>query len=304
MDLRRIDLNLLVAFDALLDERSVSRAAERLYVGQSAMSATLARLRILFNDPILIRQGRALVATPVAESLIEPIRDILATVSSTLARCGTFDPGTDSRTFSIIASDYVTFVFLRPLLASLLVEAPNVKLHIRPVDAESMEELRQNKTDLLITAREAFPRHLEFPHAELFTDRYLCAVDADHPVIRDSITLEQFQTLPYLATSAGHSPSVADMQLDRLGISRNPEITTSFTLGFFLLPGTQLVSLVHERLGRGFERQLKIRLLEPPFKLAPITEVMIWSQRNSDDPGHSWLRQRLTELAQERFSGC
>ena len=92
------------------------------------------------------------------------------------------------------------------------------------------------------------------------------------------------------------------MELDRLGISRNVEITTSFTLGFFLLPGTRLVSLVHERLGREFEKQLRIRLIEPPFHLSAITEVMIWTQRNTDDPGHRWLRQRLATLARERFS--
>jgi DNA-binding transcriptional LysR family regulator len=302
MDLRRVDLNLLVALDALLDECSVTRAAERLYVGQSAMSATLSRLRALFNDPILVRQGRRLVATPVAESLVGPIRQILASVSATLARCGTFDPLTDSRTFSIVASDYLTFVFLKPLLPHLSREAPHVRLHIRPVDEEGIQELYQNKTDLLITVREAFPKHLDFPHEELFSDRYVCAVDADHPEVREEITLEQFQSLPYLATSAGHSPSVADMQLDRLGIYRHTEITTSFTLGFFLLPGTELVSLVHERLGQAFERQLRIRLLEPPFKLAPITEIMIWSQRNTDDPGHCWLRRRLKALAGELFT--
>lgn len=302
MDLRRVDLNLLVAFDALLEERSVTRAAERLFVGQSAMSATLSRLRVLFNDPILIRQGRQLEPTPIAESLVEPVREILDRVSSTLARRGTFDPAVDSRAFSIIASDYLTYVFLRPLLASLADEAPNVKLHIRPVSDDFVEELRQNKVDLLITAREAFPRHVEFPNEELFTDRYVCAVDADHPQIGEEITLDEFQALPYLATSAGRLPSVAEMELDRLKIRRNVEITTSFTLGFFLLPGTRLVSLVHRRLGREFEKQLNIRLIEPPFELSQITEVMIWTQRNSDDPGHRWLRERLIRLARESFS--
>ena len=266
------------------------------------MSATLARLRTLFDDPILIRQGRQLVPTPVAESLVEPVREILDLVSSTLARRGTFDPATDSRTFSIIASDYLTFVFLRPLLLSLSEEAPNIKLHIRPVSDDFTEELRQNKVDLLITAKEAFPRHAEFPHEDLFTDRYVCAVDAEHPLVRDDITMEQFSTLPYLATSAGRLPSVAEMELDRLGISRNVEMTTSFTLGFFLLPGTRLVSLVHERLGRKFQEQLKTRLIDPPFQLSMITEAMIWTQRNTDDPGHRWLRQRLAALASESFS--
>lgn len=265
------------------------------------MSATLARLRTLLDDPILIRQGRHLVPTPVAEALVEPVREALGRVGSILAKRSTFDPAADHRTFSIIASDYLTFVFLRPLLKSLSDEAPNVKLHIRPVVDDFVEELTHNKVDLLITAREAFPRHIDFPHQTLFSDRYVCAVDADHPEVGRTISLEQFQALPYLATSAGRLPSIAELELDRLGVRRNTEITTSFTLGFFLLSGTRLVGLVHERLALEFQKQLKIRLLEPPVTIGSITEIMIWTPRNDDDPGHRWLRQRLHRLAVTQF---
>ena len=304
MDLRRIDLNLLVAFDVLLEERSVTRAAERLFVGQSAMSATLARLRNLFNDPILIRQGRHLVPTPVAESLVGPIREALALVSATLTRRGGFDPATDHRTFSIFASDYLTFVFLRPLLGALSREAPNVKLQIRPISGDFIDHLRQNQVDLLITAREAFPRHIDFPNQELFSDRYVCAADAHHPEIGERLTLDQFESLPYLATQPGLFPSVAELELDRLGIVRNTEATTGFMLGFFLLPGTRLVSLVPERLGRGFTEHFNVRLLEPHFPPITITEIMIWPQRNTEDPSHRWLRERLLALATELFGGA
>jgi len=301
VDLRRLDLNLLVAFDALMKERSVTRAAARLYIGQSAMSATLARLRILFDDPILIRQGRQAVSTPVADSLVEPVRRTLELIGGILAKRSSFDPTTDHRTFTINASDYVTFVFLRPLLRSLSEEAPNVKLHIRPVIEDFYQELAHNRVDLLITAREAFNQHVDLPNQELFVDRYVCAVDADHPVVGKSISLEQFQSLPYLATSAGRLPSIAETELDRLGIQRNTEITTSFTLGFFLLIGTRLISLVHERLGMELQKQLKIRLLEPPVPIRRITEIMVWTERNTEDPGHRWLRERLMRLALEKF---
>ena len=301
MDLRRVDLNLLVAFDALMDERSVTRAAERLYVGQSAMSATLARIRELFDDPVLIRQGRQLVPTPVAEALAGPVKDILDRTGSMLGARGSFDPASDKRSFNIIASDYLTYVFLRPLLEPLAREAPGVKLFIRPINDTSVEEFRHNKIDLLITAREAFAEHAEFPHEVLFSDRFVCAVCAGHPEVGEAISLQQFQSLPYLATSAGKLPGIAEMELDRLGIARNTEITTGFTLGFLLLPGTRLVCMVLERYAQEFREKLGIRTLEPPVDVGGVTEVMVWTQRNSDDPGHRWLRERLQRLARERM---
>lgn len=279
----------------------MTRAAERLFIGQSAMSATLARLRTLFSDPILIRQGRQLVATPVAEGLIEPVRETLTMVESTLATRTTFDPTHDHRTFSIVASDYVTLVFLRPLLMSLAEEAPNVKLLIRPVVEDFPEQLRQNRLDLLILPREALPSYRDFPHSALFSDRYLCAVDKDHPEIGDTISLETFGRLPYLASSAGTIPSLGDLQLDRLGVARRTEITTSFALGLYLLRGTRLVTLVHERVGETVKESLNLRLLDPPVPLDPVTQIMLWTARNSDDPGHRWLRQRLHRLAVELF---
>ena len=301
MDLRRVDLNLLVAFDALMDERSVTRAAERLYVGQSAMSATLARIRELFDDPVLIRQGRQLVPTPVAEALAGPVKDILDRTGAMLGARGSFDPASDKRSFNIIASDYLTYVFLRPLLEPLAREAPGVKLFIRPINDTSVEEFRHNKVDLLITAREAFAEHAEFPHDVLFSDRFVCAVCAGHPEVGEAISLEQFQSLPYLATSAGKLPGIAEMELDRLGIARNTEITTGFTLGFLLLPGTRLVCMVLERYAQEFREKLGIRTLEPPVDVGGVTEVLVWTQRNSDDPGHRWLRERLQKLAREKF---
>jgi len=292
---------LLVAFDALMQERSVTRAAARLFIGQSAMSATLARLRILFDDPILIRHGRQVDSTPVADALVEPVRRALEMVGGILTKHSSFDPATDHRTFIINASDYLTFVFLRPLLRSLSEEAPNVKLRILPVSGDLHQELVQNKVDLLITAREVFAQQLDLPNEELFTDRYVCAVDADHPEVGKSISLEQLQSLPYVATSTGRSRNFAEIELDRLGIRRNIEITTTFTLGFFLLIGTRLISLVHERLGKEFQKQLNIRLLEPPVPIRRITEIMVWTERNTDDPGHRWLRERLKRLALEQF---
>ncbi len=131
------------------------------------------------------------------------------------------------------------------------------------------------------------------------------AVDENHPEVGDEITLEQFSTLPYLATSSGHRRSLAEMQLDFLGVPRNTEITAGFGLAPFLLRGTRLITLVHERLALHIGEAAGIRLLEPPIpRLQPITEIMAWTSRTDQDAGHRWLRDRLLDLAgQQRPSG-
>jgi DNA-binding transcriptional LysR family regulator len=298
VDLRRVDLNLLVAFDMLMTERSVTKAADRLAVGQSAMSSTLGRLRKLFDDPLLTRDGRGLVATPLAESLAGPVRELLTQVEGVLSLGSAFDPATAERTFSIIANDYLTMTFLQPLIARLSTEAPGIRLHIFPTGDDFTEQLRRHRADLLLIPQEAFEEHEQFHYRVLFLDRYVVAVDQDHPEVGDAVSLEQFSSLPYLATSSGHRRSLAEMQLDFLGVPRNTEITAGFGMAPFLLRGTRLITLVHERLALHIGEAAGIRLLEPPIpRLQPITEIMAWTSRTDGDPGHRWLRQSLLDLA-------
>ncbi|MGW5147209.1 LysR substrate-binding domain-containing protein [Rhodococcus koreensis] len=300
MDLRRVDLNLLVAFDMLMTERSVTRAAQRLSIGQSAMSSTLGRLRKLFGDPIMTRDGRTLVATPLAESLAEPVRELLTDIENVLALRHEFDPATAEHTFSIIANDYLTMTFLQPLIARLSIEAPGIRLRIYPTGDDFADQLRRHRVDLLLMPQEAFEEHTEFHHRTLFHDRFVVAVDKDHPEVGDEITLEQFTSLPYLAASSGHLRSLSEMQLDFLGVPRNTEITAGFGMAPFLLRGTRLITLVHERLARSIRAAAEIRLLEPPIpRLQPITEIMAWTNRTDAVPGHRWFRQTLIDLADE-----
>lgn len=185
------------------------RAAQRHSVGQSAMPSTLARLRRAFDDPLLTRDVRGLVATPLAESLAQPVRELLTGIDDVLALRDEFDPAAAQRTFSVIADDYLTMTFLQPLIT-------------RP-----------------------------------------------------------------------------EMQLDFLGVPRNAEITAGFGMAPFLLSGTRLIALVHERLGDKIREASDIRLLEPPIlRLQPITEIMAWASRTDRDPGQRWFRQCLIDLAE------
>lgn len=303
--LRRIDLNLLVALEALVSERSVTRAANRLGVGQSAMSSTLARLRKLLRDPVLVRSGRGLVATPMAESLLEPVRAILVDIERVLVGRSEFDPRTDARAFTLLMTNYhLTYSFLRPLLVRLEAEAPLVRLHIEPPADDVVDRVRRHEVDVLITPGESFPDLHRMPHQTLFTDRYVVAVDRDHPEIGDEITYEQFCTLPYLATWSGRNRSHLEVQLDLLGVPRNVEITTEFGIAPFLLRGTRLITVLQERLARDLADQTHIKLLELPVEhLHVLTETLVWSERTDRDPAHRWLRQQLMDLAAEITTG-
>lgn len=300
MNLRSVDLNLLVALDALLAERSVSRAGQRIGLSQPAMSGALARLRKLFGDPLLVRVGRDLEPTRTAEGLIGPVRDILTRIEATIEQRPAFVPATGSRAFSISASDYATLILLVPFLRALAVEAPGVTINLLPRSSDARRLLHTDQADIVIEPRELIG-DTDFPSRHLFSDRWLCAVDADNPhVPAERITWEQYLRLPHLVYSIGadRQLNLADQHLERLGVRRRVEITVeSFLLVPFLLQGTGLASLVLERAARRLTGATNIRTLEPPLPLPDINEAAYWHPRHTTDPAHRWLRERLRDIA-------
>jgi DNA-binding transcriptional LysR family regulator len=297
MNLGGVDLNLLIALEALLSEKNVTRAAERTSVGQSAMSASLARLRKHFDDPLLVRQGRQLVLTPLAESLVRPVGDAVEKVEAVMGSRTAFDPATDARSFTIVASDYVTLVLLRPLLAELVTDSPWVRVNIVPVPLDFADQLRRGQVDLLIMPT-AIVGNQPFPHRTLFSERFVLACARNNVDITDHVTSEEFARLPYLSYSLGPLISLGELGMEEAGIERRTEVRTeSLVLAPFLLTDTRLVSLMHERLARMMAEPAGLRILEPPTPLNPIVEAMFWDSRNTGDAGHRWLRTRIDELA-------
>jgi DNA-binding transcriptional LysR family regulator len=248
-----------------------------------------------------VREGRGLVPTPMAESLLEPVQGILVDIERVLSGRDQFDPATDARTFTLLLTNYhLTLTFLHPLLARLEREAPQVRLHIEPPGEDFSGQLRRHELDLLITPKEAYPDFRLFRHEVLFKDRYLVAVDEDHPEVGDAITYEQFCTLPYLATWSGRHQSLFETQLDLMGVPRKVEIVTEFGIAPFLLKGTRLITVLQERLARAVAEQTNLKLLPLPIPhLHFVTETMVWSERTDRDPAHRWLRQQLLDLARQ-----
>ncbi|HEY1745149.1 MAG TPA: LysR family transcriptional regulator [Xanthobacteraceae bacterium] len=302
MNLRNVDLNLLVVLDALLAERNVSKAARRIGLSQSAMSAALGRLRVVFRDPLLVRSGRNLALTQAAEELIIPIREILGRVEQTISERPHFNPGTASRSFSISASDYATLVLLVPFVRRLLVEAPNITIHILPRFRDVAQVLKTDQADMVIEPRELFA-DIRFPSHGLFSDRWLCAVDAKNPQVRNNrLTMKQYMQLPHLVYGIGSDRqlNLADQHVGQLGVRRRIDVTVeSFLLVPFLLEGTLMVSLILERAARRLAGMTRVRTLKPPLLLPDIHEALYWHPRHASDPGHRWLRERLAAIASE-----
>jgi DNA-binding transcriptional LysR family regulator len=298
VDLRGIDLNLLLALDALLSERNVTRAAQRLSIGQPAMSASLGRLRRHFSDRLLVQEGRTLLATPMGEALQPLVREAVRAVHAVFDRPREFDPTVDRRTFTILASDYATLVLLRPVIARLATEAPLQRINVMPVQTDYVGLTRNGDIDFFILPAELVDPRIPFPHRHLFTDRYVLVADAANDAIGDTVTREQFSTLPYIAFNGGPHPSFADSQLDALEVARRVELSTqSLVVMPLLVVGTPLVTLAHERLARHFAAQVPLRVIEAPVPLRPVSETLFWHTRQAEDPGHRWLRELLAQQA-------
>ncbi|WAM19949.1 LysR family transcriptional regulator [Rhodococcus sp. JS3073] len=300
-DLRGIDLNLLVDLDALLNTRSVTEAARRLNLSQSAMSGSLARLRRLFDDPLMVKSGRGLTLTSRAEALIPSVQEALISIGVVFDNeKDTFVPSTATRYFSISASDYATAVVLGPLIRTLSAEAPNVTINVLPRTADVQTFVRLDRADLIIEPRETMgPTSL--PSTPLFTDRWLCMLDGEmhDPSVLDDFDLDYYLTLPHMVYSIGNERqlNLADRHLASLGIERRVELTIeSFLMAPLLIRGTSLACLVLER-STAMQRMDGLKLVEPPISVPDIHEEIYWNPRHTNDPGHRWLRARVAATA-------
>jgi DNA-binding transcriptional LysR family regulator len=300
--LGQVDLNLLVVLDALLREKNVTRAAERLHLSQPATSTALSRLRKVLGDELLYKNGRHMELTPRAESLIEPVREVLAIIEQTIVRPRGFDPATDTRSFSIIASDYVGVELMRPLAGRLAGSAAGLRFDTAPVGARYLAALQRDEVDVAILPDRivdvaALPDCSRMP---ILSDRFVGAVWTGHPRAGDQLTAELLASSPYLTYRAPEgSPSVVEQDLDAAGATRAVTATASgFVTMPFMLAGTDLVAVVPERLARRVAAAADIRLLEPEMPLRPLSQSAFWHVRRDRDPGHVWLRDQLRATAE------
>ena len=297
MNLRQFDLNLLVALDVLLTERNVTRAGERLFLSQPAMSGILARLRHAFHDDLLVRVGRNLELTALAVELAAPVHQCVQQVEDLLSLRQPFAPETARWSFRVAASDYVVFLLLGPLLKGLTDFAPHISVRFFALETAVRDRLAAGEVDFAVMPEEFEP---EAPSVPLFEDSWVCAVWSGHPHTKDRFTVDEFLALPHLSfrlAGLDHG-SIAESFLTQIGCERRIVASTeSFATAPFLLRETSLVTLVPRRLGERLRHAAEIRLIEPPFDVPPLREKLIWSPRYTASAAHLWLRTRLTEIA-------
>jgi len=300
MDLHLFDLNLLVALDALLTEQNVTRAGNRLNLSQSAMSGALARLRHYFRDELLVPVGRQMVLTPVAQGLVEPVRDILLQIRGALGSKPTFDPSSATRHLSLAVSDYVTEILMADVLRTAHFEAPHISFELRPVGRRAGEDLESGELDFLI-APEGYVSSSQ-PTEVLFEDTYTCVVWTENRAIGTALTLEQYMTLGHVAVNvAGNEPPMNydEQFLRRSNFKRRIEVSVpAFHMAPQLVVGTDRVTTITTRLAATYAKSLPLRLLPLPIAMPPMVEMLQWHKVHEYDPAHHWFRALLRTAVQ------
>ncbi len=298
MNLGRVDLNLLIALEALIDESHVTRAAQRVSISQPAMSDALHRLRILFGDELLVRVGRQYELTALAQELREPLHELIQLAEGIVQRREKFDPCTDARVFNVVASEYSAYVLVQPLLKRIAREAPGVSLRLKRTTRGEPEKITSDINLGLWPGHTA--AELGLPSEILFHDRWVCAVWSGNAQVGSQISFEDYMRLPhavYQHDSAGVL-GMADRAIQQMTSSRKIQVSAdSFVLLPLLLQGTPQVALIQERLGRKLAGIADLRLVEPLFETPPLAEAMYWHSRNTSDPAHRWLRTMLRDVA-------
>jgi len=294
MRFKGLDLNLLVTLDCLLTERNVSRAAEKLYLSQSATSGALTRLREYFEDELLVQLGRSMVMTPRAAELLPAVRNVLLQVEGTVIKRPEFDPATAKREIRIIASDYMVIAALADAIRAIKQMAPDLSFTLLSPGESPRDMLERGEVEFV--AMPDVYLSTEHPSIHLFSDDYRAVVwDGNDQIASDQISLQDFLRMRHVTVNYTQTgPTFEGWFTERFGNERMVEVTTaSYSTVPFLIVNTQRIALMHRRLAEAFARMMPLRLLTPPVEIPQIHEALQWHVYNDSDECLIWLRSQL-----------
>lgn len=301
IDLASIDLNLLVAFEALFEERSVTAAAKRLYLGQPAMSAALGRLRILFNDELFIRIGREMQPTSKAVAIAPDIFAALRQIRHTIEFSQTFNPISAQRNFAIGSADYTSFVILPKLLEHCREKAPSLNFRMIGFEKDNIGEMLEQ--DTIQVGLGVFPNPpRQTVCVPLFQERFIGIARKKHPAIKNKlISLETFANLSHvLITLRQDATGEIDKILATHNLQRRIQLTTPHLLILpAIISSSDMIAAVPYRIGAHFSNLANIDVFELPLEIQPWTVSMMWSQLTDKDDANSWLRQTLKTVCEQ-----
>jgi len=302
MDIRRLDLNLLLVLDALFETGRVSAVARNLRVSQPSVSFALAKLRGFFNDELFVRTGSGMRPTPYALRLRDPIRDAIELINREILFEPTFDPALSDRCFVVCTSDIGELVFLPPLLRAFRARAPRASLRCIAVPHEMMEDvLERGHIDVALGY---FPdlRSAALRSEDLFSHPFTCLVRRDHPTIRDEITRDQFLAADHLVVSQpGRSQEIFELVVAEMGLRRRILLHLPHFLSVpYFIATTDMIAIVPHAVGKAFAEWHDLRSLPPPVEIPTIPLKQHWHRLTLNDRALLWFRTLISETFKDR----
>lgn len=296
MNIQNFDMNLLRAFDALMLERNVSRAAERMALTQPAMSNALSRLRNLLDDPVLVRTRNGMQPTEKALGLEGSIRAALAMIDKSLAPEPTFDPLTSTQTFHIATTDYVELVLLPRLIRHLQAVAPQVKIEIHALQPDIPElALEEGECDFALGRFVDLPSRLEAENWR--SERLVCLVRADHPEYGDEISEAEFLRSRQIWVNGGQRTGMVDQWLREHNLQRNVVLTTpNFLMAPIIVAQSDLLVVTPLEVALQCIERLPLKILALPMTLGSFEQDIIWHPLHASTPAHRWFKVQLLQL--------
>ena len=299
MRFKKLDLNLLVALDHMLTLQSVSAAADKMFMSQSAMSNALTRLRTYFDDPLLVQVGKRMELTPRAEAIQPAIRDILVRIEATIDTQPGFDPIVSSRKFNVLVSDFTLRVLIPLVVAEMDRQGAHVGLNLLVQSDTLSLMLERGDVDLLVTP-DLFISN-DHPSTLLFEDRYVVVAWSGGPHADGTMDLERYQTTPHaIMVPPGQNEIPAEEQMLRqASVTRTVNLTTfSFSTLPHLIVGTGRIATIHGYLAKVVMKSAPLVSFLLPFETPPFRQMMQWHSYRDNDPGVIWLRQVFKTAAE------
>jgi len=300
MNPNSLDIRLLQVFDEIYKTRSVSRAADQLGLGQPQVSIALGKLRQHFGDPLFVRIAGSMEPTPLGEELVQPIRKAIDALNVALGHRSVFDPATAQRSFRIAMTDISQFVLLPRLWAHVRSLAPGVRIEVFNLTADTAQMLEAGDVDLAL----GFMPQLDagFYQQSLFRQHYVCLASAEHPRLRDGLSLAQFEAEDHaVVTTSGTGHLYIDREVLRQKIMRKVALRIPNFIGVsFVIEQTDLLVIVPSRFGEMLAERGRVRCYPVPFALPRYAVKQHWHGRFHHEPGNRWLRSVIRELHGER----
>jgi DNA-binding transcriptional LysR family regulator len=296
MEFKGLDLNLLIALKALLEEKNITRTGERIHLSQPATSGALAKLRSYFSDELLVRIGHKMVLTPLAEQLLPSLEGIFSQLEGMARKAAEFVPATSKRRFTLMLDDYAMTVLVTEMVKHLQRVAPLVGLDLRPL-SNVATALEQGNVDFLILPEGVqSPAH---PWEEVFTDEHVCAVWSENRKVGKTVSFDQYFDMSHISFSSGGAAAVFDdFILAETGRVRQIEVVVPhFNFLAQLLVGTNRIASIPRRLANYYAPFLPIRILDAPLKLPRLVQGLQWHKSRETDLACRWFRQTIQEVA-------